>query len=174
MKKNTKGFTLIELLAVIVILAIIALIASPIILNIIQNSQKSARARSVEAYGHAIENTVATAMSNPEFVGGDVEVLVENGKTYACVTTKTESGAKVCSSTKEEVTYSGSKVTCKTVEYNKDGKGYTNLVGCQVAGGNDVYSYTNNPSAGDNTGKAVLSSNSNAATPDPKPETPAS
>ena len=35
-----KGFTLIELLAVIVILAIIALIATPIVLNIVENAQR--------------------------------------------------------------------------------------------------------------------------------------
>lgn len=37
-----KGFTLIELLAVIVILAIIALITTPTIINVIQNSKKNA------------------------------------------------------------------------------------------------------------------------------------
>ena len=37
-----KGFTLIELLAVIIILAIIALIATPIILNVIEDARKSA------------------------------------------------------------------------------------------------------------------------------------
>lgn len=37
-----KGFTLIELLAVIVILAIVALIATPLILNVIDDSRKSA------------------------------------------------------------------------------------------------------------------------------------
>lgn len=41
-KKQNKGFTLIELLAVIVILAIIMLIAGPIILDLIDNSQKGA------------------------------------------------------------------------------------------------------------------------------------
>ena len=51
MKRN-KGFTLIELLAVIVILAIIALIATPIIMNVISESRKSAAVDS--AYG-AIE-----------------------------------------------------------------------------------------------------------------------
>ena len=39
---RNKGFTLIELLAVIVILAIIALIATPIVLGIINDSRKSA------------------------------------------------------------------------------------------------------------------------------------
>lgn len=47
MKNNTKGFTLIELLAVIVILAIIALIATPIVLNIIEKARRSAAQDSV-------------------------------------------------------------------------------------------------------------------------------
>ena len=42
MRNNSKGFTLIELLAVIVILAIIALITTPIILNVIEDSRKNA------------------------------------------------------------------------------------------------------------------------------------
>ena len=46
--RKEKGFTLIELLAVIVILAIIALIATPIVLNIIKTSRKGAFARSAE------------------------------------------------------------------------------------------------------------------------------
>ena len=41
MKKN-KGFTLIELLAVIVILAIIALIATPIMIGVIENARRKA------------------------------------------------------------------------------------------------------------------------------------
>lgn len=48
MKKNKKGFTLIELLAVIVIPAIIALIAVPIVLNIIERARKGAFTRSSE------------------------------------------------------------------------------------------------------------------------------
>lgn len=44
-----KGFTLIELLAVIVILAIIALIATPLVLNVIEESKKGAFKNS--AYG---------------------------------------------------------------------------------------------------------------------------
>ena len=56
--KNNKGFTLIELLAVIVILAIIALITTPIVLNIINQSKEAANRRSVEAYAKAVEYAV--------------------------------------------------------------------------------------------------------------------
>ena len=49
MLNKNKGFTLIELLAVIVILAIIALIATPIILRVIEDAKKSAAVDS--AYG---------------------------------------------------------------------------------------------------------------------------
>ena len=49
MKMNNKGFTLIELLAVIVILAIIALISTPIIIGVIENARNKAAVNS--AYG---------------------------------------------------------------------------------------------------------------------------
>ena len=39
-KNKMKGFTLIELLAVIVILAVIALIATPIILGIVEDARR--------------------------------------------------------------------------------------------------------------------------------------
>ena len=55
-----KGFTLIELLAVIVILAIIALIATPIILGIINDAREKANERSVELYASAIKNGIAS------------------------------------------------------------------------------------------------------------------
>lgn len=42
MKQNKKGFTLIELLAVIVILAIIALIATPLIMDVINDAKEGA------------------------------------------------------------------------------------------------------------------------------------
>ena len=53
-----KGFTLIELLAVIVILAIIALIATPIVLNIIANTKENAQLRSAEMYLDAVEQSI--------------------------------------------------------------------------------------------------------------------
>ena len=57
MDKN-KGFTLVELLAVIVILALIALIATPIILNVISDAKKEAAKDSAYGYIEAIENAI--------------------------------------------------------------------------------------------------------------------
>ena len=54
-----KGFTLIELLAVIVILAIIALIATPMILGVIEKSRKGASEQSALGYIDAVEKQVA-------------------------------------------------------------------------------------------------------------------
>lgn len=57
MKK--RGFTLVELLAVIVILAIIALIATPIILGVIETSKKGAAENSALGYTEAVEKQIA-------------------------------------------------------------------------------------------------------------------
>ena len=46
--RRKKGFTLVEVLAVIVILAIIALIATPLVLNIVKKAQRGAFLRSVD------------------------------------------------------------------------------------------------------------------------------
>ena len=57
--KNKYGFTLIELLAVIVVLAIIALIATPIVMNTIKRSKKGAAERSADSYVKQVEVVVA-------------------------------------------------------------------------------------------------------------------
>ncbi len=57
-----KGFTLIELLAVIIILAIVALIATPIILDVIADAQKSAAKSEAQLIVGGIEQGCATAM----------------------------------------------------------------------------------------------------------------
>ena len=63
-----KGFTLIELLAVIVILAIIALIATPIILGIINNTRLQSKERTSELIGDSIVNAYSTyAMSDLKY-----------------------------------------------------------------------------------------------------------
>ena len=68
--KNKKGFTLIELLAVIVVLAIIALIATPIVMNTIKKSQKGAAERSTDSYIRQVETAVATKRLEGEILEG--------------------------------------------------------------------------------------------------------
>ena len=73
MKK--RGFTLIELLAVIVVLAIIALIATPIVMNTIKKSQKGAAERSAENYIDAVETAVAEErLSKNEVLEGEYQI----------------------------------------------------------------------------------------------------
>ena len=73
--KSNKGFTLIELLAVIVILAIIALIATPIILGVIDTAKKGAAESSALGYIDAVEKQV---MIN-EVEGTDAEKFALTG-----------------------------------------------------------------------------------------------
>ena len=61
MKRKNKGFTLVELLAVIVILALIALIATPIILNVINDAKKQAAKDSAYGYMDAVEKYIVSS-----------------------------------------------------------------------------------------------------------------
>ena len=61
-----KGFTLIELLAVIVILSVIALIATPMIMNVIDTSRKKASIESVNGILDAAEKYEITSMLEGE------------------------------------------------------------------------------------------------------------
>ena len=120
--KNKKGFTLIELLAVIVILAIIALIATPIILNMINDARKSAAVDSAYGYIESIEYANSMNMLDsekyPKIESGSVSDI--NSKVNL-KGTKPESGTvtiengKVASATLVingyEVKYDGQKAT---------------------------------------------------------------
>ena len=82
MKK--KGFTLIELLAVIVILAIIALIATPMIMGVIDDARKGAAEASANGYIDAVENSpIYTMIENGQetTLSGVYVVKSTNGKT---------------------------------------------------------------------------------------------
>jgi len=107
-----KGFTLIELLAVIVILAIIALIATPIILGIINDAREKANERSVELYASAVRNGIAA-----------YQLTNANAPT---------------SFSDLNVQYDG-KVECTVEELYEDGSFY--LEGCKVNNGEKEYSY---------------------------------
>ena len=114
MKKfKEKGFTLIELIAVLVIMAIIALIVTPLVINIIRKARVSADKRSIDAYGRSIELAIAG-------------YLLDNGKFPTEVSQLT-------------IEYSGNKVECETTQINTDSSVY--LAGCTVAG-RSVEGYT--------------------------------
>ena len=74
-----KGFTLIELLAVIVILAIIALIATPIVLNIIRETKESATLRSADFYLDAVELSLAQATLKNKNISDGTYNILESG-----------------------------------------------------------------------------------------------
>ena len=66
MTMNKKGFTLIELLAVIVILAVIALIATPLVMNVIEDARQGAAENSAYAFLDAAEDDIALRLVNGE------------------------------------------------------------------------------------------------------------
>ena len=114
-----KGFTLIELLAVIVILAIIALIATPIILGIINDSREESNERSVELYASAVRNGIAAYQ-------------LREGKEVLPGTYNESNPLPF------EPEYEG-KVDCTNVIISEDGK--VSLDKCTVNGGTKEYSY---------------------------------
>ena len=113
MRKKKMGFTLIELIAVLVIMAIIALIVTPLVLNIIRKARISADKRSVDAYGRSIEYAIAT-------------YLLDTGNFPTSISDLT-------------IEYSGDEVVCTTTQINTDSSIY--LAGCTV-GGRSVENYT--------------------------------
>lgn len=60
--KQNKGFTLIELLAVIVILAIIALIATPLVMSTINDAKKGSAINAAYGYINAVETRIEKEM----------------------------------------------------------------------------------------------------------------
>lgn len=84
MKRN-KGFTLVELLAVIVILAIIALIATPTILSMIENARQGAAESSMLSYIDQTEKQIVTDSMNPTNA-------IDYNKTYTVTGAKLTSG----------------------------------------------------------------------------------
>ena len=77
--QNKLGFTLIELLAVIVILAIIALIATPIVLSMINSSKESSQIQSAEFYLGAVENAIASSILNDKKLDNQSYDIMKNG-----------------------------------------------------------------------------------------------
>ena len=94
MKMNKKGFTLVELLAVIVILAIIALIATPIILGVIDNARKN----SAKDAAYGVIDTVKLNYVETLYSNGNVSVAYTGNVTDSVIADKI-SGSKPTSGT---------------------------------------------------------------------------
>ena len=84
---NKKGFTLIELLAVIVILAIIALIATPMILGVIDKAKKGSVESSALGYIDAAEKVSVTSILDGKTLAAGVYTV--SGKTITMDATNT-------------------------------------------------------------------------------------
>lgn len=83
--KSNKGFTLIELLAVIVILAIIALIATPMILGVIDTAKQGSAKSSAQYYVEAVEKTIMTTQLDGKGSVADGKYTVgADGVTLTC------------------------------------------------------------------------------------------
>ena len=109
--KNKKGFTLIELLAVIVVLAIIALIATPIVMNTIKNAKKEAAERTADNYIKQVETAVAEAKLENKSVPNGTYDIDGNGNLTG---TGLPNG-------KLEIDMSGNKPTSGTVTISNGG-----------------------------------------------------
>ena len=107
-----KGFTLIELLAVIIILAIIALIATPIILNVVEDARISAGKSEAQMIYSGINNYCASSMME-EQLNGKVDICAD-GVTKEEVSQMVNLGNAIVN----KVTYSNGKVTELEVESN--------------------------------------------------------
>ena len=88
-KKKEKGFTLIELIGVLVIMSILALIVTPLVMNIIRNARIAADKRSVDAYGRSIELAIAGyLLDTGKFPTEVSQLTIEySGDTVTCETT---------------------------------------------------------------------------------------
>ena len=132
--RDTKGFTLVELLAVIVILAIVALITTPAILNVINNSRLEGAKdkawgtiKSVQlAYTQAqtIDNyTEATSSSNGITVDADANTITVDfssgipkfGARSVTFTGETPKSGQVIINT------ASGQITCKDLEFTGNG-----------------------------------------------------
>ena len=107
-----QGFTLIELLAVIIILAIVALIATPIILNVVEDARISAGRSEASMIYSGINNYCATSAMEYQ-LNSEVDICAD-GVTTAEVSQMVSLG----NATVTEVSYNAGKVTNLVVESN--------------------------------------------------------
>ncbi len=110
---NKKGFTLVELLAVIVILAIVALVTTPAILNVINNSRLEGAKDKAWGVINSVKSAYAQAQMSgyEDSTGNGVSVSGEN------LMVTFSNGAEAFGSKK--ITMTGERPTSGTVTINK-------------------------------------------------------
>ena len=106
-----KGFTLIELLAVIVILAIIALIATPIVLSIINDTKESAVKRSAEFYVDAVQSKIMQENMKQGGTLNPSECIINNEGNVNCDGTQLEIEVNGRKPSSGSITFDKGKVT---------------------------------------------------------------
>ena len=113
MYEKHKGFTLIELLAVIIILAIVALIATPIILDVVEDARISAGRSEVNMILSGINNYCATE---------DVKYQLDNSYTKICTTdmdiNDVPTMVNLGNADIKSIKYNGTKLTELVIESN--------------------------------------------------------
>ena len=108
-----KGFTLIELLAVIIILAIIALIATPIILNVIDDAKKSAGLSEANMIYSGIENYCSVEEMKEQMDSSYVRICNNQMTTEEVSKMVNLGNASIL-----EIGYNGNKLTSLKIESN--------------------------------------------------------
>lgn len=116
-----KGFTLIELLAVIIILAIIALIATPIVLDVVDDAKDSVAMTEAKMVVDGVQKYCAAADMQQQLTGVANTDCTDGTTVQANIAKMVDLGnAKVNS-----ITFDGTKVTAlevvsngRTVTYN--------------------------------------------------------
>ena len=122
MRENYNGFTLVELLAIIVILAIIALITTPVILNVIENSRLNAAKDKAWGTIDAVKVAYAAAQTSEQEVGLPYTISFPKTSASDSSTDSSTGGGKgngYINNT--EVKASGENPTGGSVTLDKDG-----------------------------------------------------
>ena len=113
-----KGFTLVELLAVIVILAVIALITTPIITGVLRDSREEAFKDSVSSLISITQNYYASITYNDEGLL-PVKITYTNGKPQAKGINKSNNCKTI---SKNILDYQGDNPDSGSILITKDGK----------------------------------------------------
>ena len=139
-KNKNKGFTLIELIAVLVIMAIIALIVTPLVLNVVRKAKDSANKRSIDAYGKSIDLAIASyLMDTGDFPTSIDELTIEySGKEVICGVAKLNEDSSVYLS---ECTVGGKEVKDSSADDGFYHYGKTSAVVYQSYNIGDIITY---------------------------------